>query len=82
MPNWFFFPQLVKSPLKIESCSQQEVELRIYQFWIVSLSDTRLPLQVEDASRPEPAEGDEEALKIRVNQDTRLVSRPRNYDPP
>ncbi|XP_022687317.1 aspartate--tRNA ligase, cytoplasmic-like isoform X1 [Varroa jacobsoni] len=67
--------KLVKSPLKIESCSQQEVELRIYQFWIVSLSDTRLPLQVEDASRPEPAEGDEEALKIRVNQDTRLDHR-------
>ena len=36
---------------KIESCSQQDVELHVSQVWIVSNSDPQLPLQIEDAGR-------------------------------
>jgi len=57
---------------KIEACSQQEVELHITQVWIVSASEPRLPLLIEDASRPVNAETSEFAV---VNQDTRLDNR-------
>ncbi|XP_019881113.1 aspartate--tRNA ligase, cytoplasmic [Aethina tumida] len=62
----------VASP--IVACSQQDVELICSQIWIVSASANQLPLQIEDASRPEKAD-DEEGLNIRVNQDTRLDNR-------
>ncbi|KAI2660546.1 Aspartate--tRNA ligase, cytoplasmic [Labeo rohita] len=52
---------------KIESCSQQDVELHVER------SEARLPLQLEDAVRPE-GEGDEEG-RATVNQDTRLDNR-------
>ncbi|PVD36066.1 hypothetical protein C0Q70_03036 [Pomacea canaliculata] len=55
---------------KIESCSQDDVELHVEQVWVVSASAQRLPLQIEDASRPEG--GDDLAT---VNQDTRLDNR-------
>ncbi|XP_066930360.1 aspartate--tRNA ligase, cytoplasmic-like [Clytia hemisphaerica] len=55
---------------KITSCSQQDVELSIEKIYVVSKSDPRLPLQIEDASRPET----EEAL-AHVNQDTKLDNR-------
>lgn len=32
---------------KIESCTQQDVELHVTQVWVVSHSDTQLPLQIE-----------------------------------
>ncbi|MGH0127291.1 UNVERIFIED_CONTAM: hypothetical protein FKN15_071196 [Acipenser sinensis] len=43
---------------KIESCSQQDVELHIERIFVISLAEPRLPLQLEDAVRPE-GEGDE-----------------------
>jgi len=55
---------------KITSCSQQDVELHLSQIWVVSASEPRLPLLIEDASRPE-GEGD----LATVNQDTRLDNR-------
>ncbi|CAH0546681.1 unnamed protein product [Brassicogethes aeneus] len=58
----------------IASCTQQDVELISTQIWIVSASANQLPLQIEDASRPEKAD-DEDGLNIRVNQDTRLDNR-------
>ncbi|XP_072397071.1 aspartate--tRNA ligase, cytoplasmic [Diabrotica undecimpunctata] len=61
-------------PNNIASCSQQDVELVVSQLWVVSLSAPQLPLQIEDAARPEKPE-DEEGLNIRVNQDTRLDNR-------
>ncbi|XP_071788973.1 aspartate--tRNA ligase, cytoplasmic-like [Asterias amurensis] len=59
---------------KIESCTQQDVELRIQRFYVISQSLPRLPLQIEDASRPK---GDEEegGQAPTVNQDTRLDNR-------
>lgn len=48
----------MKTPSKIGSCTQQDVELHIEEIWIVSQSANQLPLQIEDASRP--VKGDEE----------------------
>jgi len=58
---------------KIESCTQQDVELHVTQVWVVSSSDTQLPLQIEDAGRK--VTEDEEGNFARVNQDTRLDNR-------
>jgi aspartyl-tRNA synthetase len=59
---------------KIESCSQDDVELHIQQVFVVSAAIARLPLQIEDAARP-VSENDPEGLNIHVNQDTRLDNR-------
>lgn len=59
---------------KIESCSQADVELHIEQLFVVSSAMARLPLQIEDASRP-VTEEDPEGLNIHVKQDTRLDNR-------
>ena len=56
---------------KIESCTQQDVELHVTQVWVVSKSDTQLPLQIEDAARKITEEGN----FATVNQDTRLDNR-------
>lgn len=40
-------------PQKIEGATQQDVELHVTQVWVVSAAEPRLPLQIEDASRPE-----------------------------
>merc|ERR1712130_342993 len=58
---------------KIESCSQQDVELHVKQVWVVSASDPQLPLQIEDAGRR--VTEDEEGNFAKVNQDTRLDNR-------
>ncbi|XP_057293217.1 aspartate--tRNA ligase, cytoplasmic-like [Hydractinia symbiolongicarpus] len=55
---------------KITSASQQDVEIQIEKVFVVSKSDPRLPLQIEDASRPET----DESL-AHVNQDTKLDNR-------
>ncbi|XP_005095117.1 aspartate--tRNA ligase, cytoplasmic [Aplysia californica] len=59
-----------KTDQKIQSCTQQDVELSLSQIWVVSASEPRLPLLIEDASRPE-GEGE----LATVNQDTRLDNR-------
>merc|ERR1712038_572258 len=56
---------------KIESCSQQDVELHVKQVWVVSASDPQLPLQIEDAGRR--VTDDEEGNFAKVNQDTRVL---------
>ncbi|CAB1328403.1 unnamed protein product [Coregonus sp. 'balchen'] len=58
---------------KIESCSQQDVELHIERIFVISQAEPRLPLQLEDCVRPE-GEGDEDG-RATVNQDTRLDNR-------
>lgn len=61
---------------KIESCSQQEVELHVNEFWIVSASEPQLPLQIEDAARRVTNEDSSaDGPNITVNQDTRLDNR-------
>ncbi|XP_075988341.1 aspartyl-tRNA synthetase [Anticarsia gemmatalis] len=65
---------IVKTASPIESCSTRDVELLASEVWLVSAARPQLPLQIEDASRPEKND-DPEALRIRVNQDTRLDNR-------
>ena len=64
---------------KIESCSQQDVEIHVQKAFVISQSEARLPLQIEDASRPDSEtveeSNDAEGLNIKVNQDTRLDNR-------
>lgn len=40
-------------PTKIESCTEQTVELSVLEIYLVSTAKPQLPLQIEDASRPE-----------------------------
>ncbi|XP_071648465.1 aspartate--tRNA ligase, cytoplasmic isoform X1 [Temnothorax longispinosus] len=61
-------------PSKIESCSQNDVEVHLKEIFVVSAAKPQLPLQIEDAARP-VGEADETALNVRVNQDTRLDNR-------
>lgn len=61
-------------PSKIESCTQKDVEIHIEKAFVISAAKPQLPLQIEDASRP-VGEADENALNIKVNQDTRLDNR-------
>lgn len=61
-------------PLKIESCSQKDVEIHLKEIYVVSVAKPQLPLQIEDAARP-VGETDETVLNVRVNQDTRLDNR-------
>ncbi|EFN75459.1 Aspartyl-tRNA synthetase, cytoplasmic [Harpegnathos saltator] len=65
------------SPIKIESCSQKDVEIELKCVFVISAAKPQLPLQIEDAARPinEMDEMDESTLNIRVNQDTRLDNR-------
>jgi len=55
---------------KITSASQQDIEIHVDKIFVVSQAAPKLPLQIEDASRPET----DEAL-AHVNQDTRLDNR-------
>lgn len=57
----------------VAGCTQGDVELLASEIWVVSIAAPQLPLQIEDASRPEKTEDD--GLNIRVNQDTRLDNR-------
>jgi aspartyl/asparaginyl-tRNA synthetase len=59
---------------KIESCTEQNLELHGLEIYVVSQAKLQLPLQIEDASRPEKKD-DPDSLQIRVNQDTRLDNR-------
>lgn len=66
--------KVVSVTTKIESCTEQTLELSIEQVFVISQAMAQLPLQIEDASRPDKPE-DLEGLNIRVNQDTRLDNR-------
>lgn len=65
------FGTVKKVETPIVSCSQQTVELHVEKFWVVSTAAQRLPLQIEDAARPN-TEGDPLS---HVNLDTRLDNR-------
>lgn len=65
--------KVVSADQKVESCSVQDVEIHVSKVFVVSSSSPRLPLQIEDAMRPDAEES--EGLQIKVNQDTRLDNR-------
>lgn len=61
---------LVKqSPVKIESCSQKDVEMEVKQLFVVSRSDSRLAVQIEDLSRSDADIAAEmEKLKLKAER--------------
>lgn len=62
---------------EITSCTQSSVELHVTHLFIVSAAEPRLPLQIDDASRPakpEAKDSEESSLSV-VNLDTRLDNR-------
>lgn len=65
---------LRKTPSKIESCTQHDVELHASQVFVISASEPRLPLLIEDAMRPE-TENENDSNLAGVKQDTRLDNR-------
>ncbi|TGZ75891.1 hypothetical protein CRM22_000133 [Opisthorchis felineus] len=60
-----------KSPVLIEGCNPDTVEIHCERVYVVSAALPTLPLQIEDAMRPE----DDETVLSRVHQDTRLDNR-------
>lgn len=44
---------VVKAAAKVESCTEHFVELHVLQAFVVSAAKPQLPLQIEDASRPD-----------------------------
>ena len=60
---------------KVESCTQQDVELVAQSIYCVSRSVPRLPFEIDDASRPETDFDKEDCTYVRVGQDTRLNHR-------
>lgn len=64
---------VIATPTPIEACSQKTVEILCREIHVISASAASLPLQIEDAARPET--NNEDSLSIRVNQDTRLDNR-------
>ncbi|XP_028407717.1 aspartate--tRNA ligase, cytoplasmic-like [Dendronephthya gigantea] len=58
-----------KPDQKIQSCSQSDVEIVVAKVFCISQAFPRLPLQIEDASRPE---SEEESGLATVGQDVKL----------
>nr|CAH8854527.1 unnamed protein product [Trichobilharzia regenti] len=65
------YGRVVKSPVLIEGCNPGNIEIHCEKVFVVSSALATLPLQIEDAMRPE----DDETTLSRVNQDTRLDNR-------
>ncbi|CAH8856308.1 unnamed protein product [Trichobilharzia szidati] len=65
------YGKVVKSPVLIEGCNPGTIEIHCEKVFVVSSALATLPLQIEDAMRPE----DDETTLSRVNQDTRLDNR-------
>lgn len=45
--------EIVQVGTKIESCTEQTLELVVLEIYLISAAKPQLPLQIEDASRPE-----------------------------
>jgi len=69
------YGQVKKVDKKVESCTQDDIELHIQKIYVVSKAAPKLPLLIEDASRPELDESAPEDGRPRVNLDTRLDNR-------
>lgn len=66
---------LIRVTSKVESCTQNDVEIHVETLRVISQSRPRLPLSIDDASRPEELLESEDASFVRVNLDTRLDHR-------
>ncbi|PAA73375.1 hypothetical protein BOX15_Mlig029278g2 [Macrostomum lignano] len=61
----------VDSP--VAACSQQEVELHTTEIWCVSAAEPRLPLQVEDAMRPNQQQASLATAGQEIKLDNRVI---------
>lgn len=43
----------MRADARIDSCTEHFIELNVLQAFVVSAAKPQLPLQIEDASRPE-----------------------------
>ena len=68
--------RVVKVEEMIKSCTQHWYEIHVHTLFVTSESTHRLPISLDDASRPEEElSGSEDASYSRVNLDTRLDHR-------
>jgi aspartyl-tRNA synthetase len=66
---------LTRSDRYIESCTQHDHEIRIEKLHVVSQVSHRLPITIEDATRPEEETSPDTISAPHVNLDTRLNHR-------
>lgn len=52
--------KIVPVNAKIESCTEQSLELSVLEIYLISSAKPQLPLQIEDASRPEKSDVSDE----------------------
>lgn len=67
-----------KTPEPVKSATISHLEIHVKKLYIVAKADSQLPMQVEDAERPIPVDGDEEqdaAGRPNVTLNTRLNNR-------
>lgn len=68
-----------KTPEPVKSATISHLEIHVKKLYIVAKAESQLPMQVEDAERPIPVEGEEEAQdasgKPNVTLNTRLNNR-------
>lgn len=57
----------------VSSCTQQDVEIQIQQLFVVSSADNRLPLQLEDATRPDDVNSEFAVVKLDTRLDNRFL---------
>lgn len=72
------YGEVTKVDQLIKSTSQSEIEIKVHKMFVVSLSDSQLPFQLDDAGRPEPKDkstGTVEAAGVSVGTDVRLDNR-------
>lgn len=63
------FGLVKQSPVKIESCSQKDVEMELSQIFVASRSDSRLAVQIEDLTRSDAEISAEmEKLKLKAER--------------
>lgn len=49
----------------VAGCTQKDIELLASQIWVISASAPQLPLQIDDASRPEKSNVIKQRLQLR-----------------
>lgn len=68
-----------KTPEPVKSATISHLEIHVKKLYIIAKADSQLPMQVEDAERPLPQEGDEEkedaSGRPNVTLNTRLNNR-------
>ena len=67
------FGSVARTPSPVSSCTQSDVEIRVQKLFVVSAAEPRLPLQIEDASRPESADTELAVVKLDTRLDNRVL---------